>query len=114
MDPGLRNALLMTGLIFCGFFAAVTLYVIFDRGLRFETYGYLGALALYAVSLLIIGMIAAGLIGAIRNPPDEYTDRRHRRTARGLRGVRGRGRGDLVGPRRGRLYRTGGGRERRQ
>lgn len=71
MDPDLRNALLLTGLIFCGFFAAVTLYVIFDRGLRFETYGDLGALALYAASLLIIGMIAAGLIGAIRNPPDE-------------------------------------------
>ena len=38
MDPDLRNALLMTGLIFCGFFAA-SRYVIFDRGLRFETYG---------------------------------------------------------------------------
>ena len=45
--------------------------MIVDRGLRFETYGDLGALGLYAVSLLIIGMIAAGLIGAIRNPPDE-------------------------------------------
>ena len=79
MDPDLRNALLLTGLIFCGFFAAVTLYVIFDRGLRFETYGDLGALAREAgarikkriIALLIIGMIAAGLIGAIRNPPDE-------------------------------------------
>jgi hypothetical protein len=71
MGPELRNALLMTGLIFCGFFAGATLYVIFERGLRFETYGDLGALALYTISLLIIGMIAAGLIGAIRNPPDE-------------------------------------------
>ena len=71
MDPDLRNALLMLGLIFCGFFAAVTLYVIFDTGIRLRTYGDIGAIILYGVSLLIIGMIAAGLIGALRNPPDE-------------------------------------------
>lgn len=71
MDPELRNALLMVGLVFCGFFAAVTIYVIADTGLRVRTYGDLGALALYAISLLIIAMIAAGLIGAIRNPPPD-------------------------------------------
>ena len=71
MDPDLRNALLLLGLVFCGFFAAVTIYVIVDTGLRFETYGDIGAIGLYAVSLLIIGMIAAGLIGALRNPPDD-------------------------------------------
>jgi hypothetical protein len=71
LDPDLRNALLWLGLLFCGFFAVVTLYVIVDTGLRLRTYGDIGAIILYAISLLIIGMIAAGLIGAIRNPPDD-------------------------------------------
>ncbi len=71
MDPDLRNALLLIGLLFCGFFAAVTLYVIADTGLHLRTYGDLGAIILYGISLLIVGMIAAGLIGALRNPPDE-------------------------------------------
>ena len=71
MDPDLRTALLLLGLIFCGFFAAVTLYVIADTGLHVRTYGDIGAIALYAVSLLIVVMIGAGLIGALRNPPDD-------------------------------------------
>lgn len=61
----------MLGLLFCGFFAALTVYVIVDTGLRLRTYGDIGAICLYAVSLLIIVMIAAGLIGALRNPPDD-------------------------------------------
>jgi hypothetical protein len=71
LDPDLRNALLLIGLLFCGFFAAVTLYVIADTGLHLRTYGDIGAIILYGVSLLIVGMIAAGLIGALRNPPDD-------------------------------------------
>jgi hypothetical protein len=71
LDPDLRNALLLIGLLFCGFFAAVTLYVIADTGLHLRTYGDIGAIILYVISLLIVGMIAAGLIGALRNPPDE-------------------------------------------
>jgi hypothetical protein len=71
LDPDLRNALLMIGLIFCGFFFAVTVYVIADTGLHLRTYGDIGAIGLYGVSLLIVGMIAAGLIGALRNPPDD-------------------------------------------
>ena len=71
MDPDLRNALLIIGLLFCGFFAAVTLYVIVDTGLRLRTYGDIGAIALYGVSLLIVVLIGAGLIGALRNPPDD-------------------------------------------
>ena len=71
MDPGLRTALLLLGLIFCGFFAVVTIYVILDTGLRLRTYGDIGAIALYGVSLLIVVMIAAGLIGALRNSPDD-------------------------------------------
>jgi hypothetical protein len=71
LDPDLRNALLLIGLLFCGFFAAVTLYVIADTGLHLRTYGDIGAIILYGISLLIVVMIAAGLIGALRNPPDE-------------------------------------------
>jgi hypothetical protein len=71
LDPDLRNALLLIGLLFCGFFAAVTLYVIADTGLHLRTYGDIGAIILYGVSLLIVGMIAVGLIGALRNPPDD-------------------------------------------
>jgi len=71
LDPDLRNALLLLGLLFCGFFAVVTIYVIADTGLHLRTYGDIGAVILYGISLLIIGMIAAGLIGALRNPPDD-------------------------------------------
>lgn len=71
MDPDLRNALLVLGLIFCGFFAVATLYTIVETGLSLRTYGDIGAIALYGVSLLIVVMIAAGLIGALRNPPDD-------------------------------------------
>lgn len=71
MDPNLRTALLLLGLVFCGFFAAVTIYVIVDTGLRLRTYGDIGAIGLYAVSLLIVVMIGAGVIGALRNPPDD-------------------------------------------
>jgi hypothetical protein len=71
LDPDLRTALLLLGLIFCGFFAAVTVYAIADTGLHLRTYGDIGAIALYGVSLLIVVMIGAGLIGAIRNPPDD-------------------------------------------
>jgi hypothetical protein len=71
VDPDLRNALLLLGLLFCGFFAVVTIYVIVDTGLRLRTYGDIGAIGLYGVSLAIVVMIAAGLIGALRNPPDD-------------------------------------------
>jgi hypothetical protein len=71
LDPDLRNTLLVLGVIFCGFFAVATLYVIVDTGLSLRTYGDIGAIGLYAASLLIVVMIAAGLIGALRNPPDD-------------------------------------------
>ena len=71
MDPDLRNALLLIGLLFCGFFAVVTIYVIVDTGLRLRTYGDIGAIILYGISLLVVVLIASGLIGALRNPPDD-------------------------------------------
>jgi len=61
LDPDVRTARLPTGIIFCVGFAAMTLSVAADSSFDIFT----------VVSLLIVGMIAAGLIGAIRNPPDE-------------------------------------------
>ena len=61
MDPDLRTALLVTGIIFCVGFAAMTLSVAAESSFDIFT----------VISLLIVGMIATGLVGAIRNPPDE-------------------------------------------
>jgi hypothetical protein len=61
MDPDTRTALLAVGIVFCGGFAAMTLTVAAESSFDIFT----------VISLLIVGMIAAGLIGAIRNPPDE-------------------------------------------
>jgi hypothetical protein len=71
LDPDLRNALLVLGLVFCGFFALITIGAIIDTGLHLRTYGDIGAVGLYGVSLFIVVMIGAGLIGALRNPPDD-------------------------------------------
>jgi hypothetical protein len=61
MDPDLRTALLGLGIVFCVGFAAMTLSVAAESSFDIFT----------VISLLIVGMIASGLIGAIRNPPDE-------------------------------------------
>lgn len=61
MDPRIRNAILLAGLGFCLAFAYLTLAVAFDS--QFDIFTL--------VSLGIIGMVAAGLFGAYRNPPDE-------------------------------------------
>jgi hypothetical protein len=61
MDPDLRTALLVLGVVFCAGFLALTLSAAAESGFDILT----------LVSLLIVGMIATGLIGAIRNPPDE-------------------------------------------
>ena len=71
MDPDLRAALLGVGIAFCAVFATLTIYAAVNLGLGLRTFGDLLALGFLAVSLLVIAMIAAGLIGAIRNPPDE-------------------------------------------
>jgi hypothetical protein len=61
VDPDLRTALLITGLLFCAAFTAMTLSVASDSGVDIFT----------LVSLVIVGMIVAGLVGAIRNPPPD-------------------------------------------
>ena len=53
--------ILVGGVVFCAIFALLTITVALDSGFSVLT----------VFSLLIIGLIAAGVIGAIRNPPDE-------------------------------------------
>ena len=71
MDPQLRTALLSVGIGFCALFGVLTLYAAVQLGFGLSTYGDLLALGFLIVSLLVIGMIGAGLWGAIRNPPPE-------------------------------------------
>jgi hypothetical protein len=71
MDPGLRSALLALGIGFCSVFGGLTLYAAVRLGFGLSTYGDLLALVFLLISLVIIGMIAAGLYGAIRNPPPD-------------------------------------------
>lgn len=77
MDPDLRSALLGLGIGFCAIFGGLTIYAAVQLGFGLDTYGDLLALGFLAVSFLVIAMIAAGLIGAMRNPPprDEPADR---------------------------------------
>jgi hypothetical protein len=59
LDPTTRTAVLIFGLTFCAFFAVISISVAIDSGFDIFT----------VISLVIVGMIASGLIGAIRNPP---------------------------------------------
>jgi hypothetical protein len=59
MDPDLRNALLIGGLIFLGLFAAMTVSVVAKEGLDVFT----------VTAFVIVGMLALPLISALRNPP---------------------------------------------
>lgn len=61
MDPGIRSAILGFGIAFCALFALMTISVAVESGVSILT----------VVSLLIVGMITTGLIGAIRNPPPD-------------------------------------------
>ena len=64
MDELVRTALITLGLVFCLFFAGASVVAIGDS----ESFG---GVALGVVSLVIAGMILLGLIGAMREPPDE-------------------------------------------
>ncbi len=71
MDPDLRTALLGVGIGFCAIFGALTIYAGVQLGVGLSSYGDLLALGFIVVSFGVIAMIAAGLIGAIRNPPPD-------------------------------------------
>jgi hypothetical protein len=64
MDPDVRTALLVMGLLFVCAFGGMSLYVIGDSG--FDT---VGDLMLAVASLGVVAFVLLGLIGAIRNPP---------------------------------------------
>jgi hypothetical protein len=59
LDPTTRTTLLVIGIVFCTGFGVLSIGVAIDSGFDIFT----------VISLLIVGMIAAGLIGAMRNPP---------------------------------------------
>jgi hypothetical protein len=60
MEPEVRTAILVVGIVFCVLFLTLTLGVVADSGLDIIS----------VASFAIIALIAIGLIGAIRNPPD--------------------------------------------
>ncbi len=60
MDPDLRTALLLCGLIFLGLFAAMTIAVAIEFGFDVLT----------VAAGMIVLLLALPLIGALRNPPD--------------------------------------------
>ena len=61
MDPRVRTAALIAGLSFCVIFGLMTVVVAADSGVSVLT----------VASVLILGMIGAGLYGAMNSPPDE-------------------------------------------
>ena len=60
MDPDLRTALLVGGLIFVGLFAAMTIAVAVEFGFDVLT----------VAAGVIVVLLGLPLIGALRNPPD--------------------------------------------
>ena len=65
MNPDTRSAILAAGLAFCILFGAATLVAVIESGPSGR------GIVLGTLSLAIVGMIGLGLLGAMRNPPDE-------------------------------------------
>jgi hypothetical protein len=61
MEPEIRGAILAVGLGFCAIFTYMTFAVALDSGFDVFT----------LAALLIVALIAVGLFGAIRNPPND-------------------------------------------
>jgi hypothetical protein len=59
VDPDLRNALLIGGLVFVGLFAAMTIAIAIQYGVDVLT----------VAALIVVVFLALPLIGALRNPP---------------------------------------------
>jgi hypothetical protein len=59
VDPDLRNALLIGGLVFVGLFAAMTIAIAVQYGVDVLT----------VAAIVVVVFLALPLIGALRNPP---------------------------------------------
>jgi hypothetical protein len=59
VDPDLRNALLIGGLVFVGLFAAMTIAIAVQYGVDVLT----------VAAAIVVVFLALPLIGALRNPP---------------------------------------------
>jgi hypothetical protein len=59
MDPDLRSALLVIGLLFWALFGLMTLSVVADSGID----------VLSVTAFVILALVLFGLLGALRNPP---------------------------------------------
>ena len=65
MEEGMRGILLGIGVAFIVIFGGMTLAALATATLNFAS------IFAFGLSFLIIGVALFGLIGAIRNPPDE-------------------------------------------
>ena len=61
MDPNVRSAILVAGLLFVILFGGMTLVVLAEDGLSI----------LVVFSVLIVGLLGVALWGAINGPPDK-------------------------------------------
>lgn len=61
MDSNLRTALLASGLVFCGLFAAMTAVVAVEYGVDVFT----------VAAIAILALIVPPLVGSLRRGPDE-------------------------------------------
>ena len=65
MDPSARTGLLALAAFFCVIFLLLTLAALATAEPS------VGSVITFSLSFLVIGLILIGVIGAIRNPPDE-------------------------------------------
>ena len=65
MDPSARTGLLALAAFFCVLFLLLTLAALATATPT------VGSAVTFGLSFLVIGLILLGVIGAIRNPPDE-------------------------------------------
>jgi hypothetical protein len=62
----LRTPLLIVALLFIALFAYLTLRVLFEHGVH-----NFGGFVLAVASLVVLLLLVVGIVGALRNPPDE-------------------------------------------
>jgi hypothetical protein len=61
VDPDIRNALLIGGLVFCTMFGAMTAFVAIEYGFDVLT----------VAAILILVLLVLPLAGALRHPPED-------------------------------------------